>query len=62
MQVKELRNKTKEELHEMTKKLRKDGEEVMNSLIKGKEKNLKKMRSFRKDLARVLTVLKEKNA
>ena len=60
MNIAELRKKTTEELKETVKSLKKDTEGVMNNLIKGKEKNVRKIGVLRKDLARVMTVLKEK--
>lgn len=59
MYAKELRNKTKEELHEQIKSLEKEIKEVMEKLIKGKEKNVKKSGNLRRDIARVKTVLAE---
>jgi len=59
MYAKELRNKTKEELNEQIKSLNKEIKEVMDSFIKGKEKNVKKSGKLRKDIARVKTVLQE---
>jgi ribosomal protein L29 len=60
MELNELRNKTVEELNEQTKSLKKEVSEVMNTVLKGKEKNFKKATKLRRDIARVLTVLKEK--
>jgi len=59
MNAKELRKKTKEELHEQIKSLEKEIKEVIDSLIKGKEKNVKKSGNLRRDIARVKTVLQE---
>jgi large subunit ribosomal protein L29 len=59
MIAKELRTKSKEELNEELKSLKKEIESTMENIIKGKEKNLRKMKALRKDIARVHTVLKE---
>ena len=47
MELKEIRNKSIEELNSM------------EGIILGKDKNLRKVRAIRKDLARVLTVKNE---
>jgi large subunit ribosomal protein L29 len=60
MQAKDLRPKTEQELHEQLKSLRKDLKEVSISVLNRKEKNIKKPRNTRKEIARVLSVLKEK--
>jgi len=61
MFAKELRNKTKEELNEQVKSLEKEIKEIMDNIIKGKEKNIMKTGKVRKDIARIKTVLKEKS-
>ena len=59
MKATELRTKTKEELNALVKSIKKDIEEVMQNILKGKEKNLKKPHALKKDLARVQTILAE---
>ncbi len=59
MELKELRKKTTKELQEHVIALDKDIEKTMNDLIKGKEKNVKKVRAIRKEIAQTLTLLKE---
>ena len=60
MPAKDLREKNKEELLEHKASLQKEIEGSMEDILKGKEKNVKKIRELRKDIARVLTILKEK--
>ncbi|MFZ5424693.1 MAG: 50S ribosomal protein L29 [Patescibacteria group bacterium] len=60
MQVAELRSKTKEELLEMLDSLKIDYKNAGEDLIKGNEKNLKVQKYLRKDIARVKTILREK--
>ncbi|KKS17474.1 MAG: coiled-coil [candidate division WWE3 bacterium GW2011_GWC1_41_7] len=59
MELKEIRNKSIEELNETVKDLKKQIEDSMEGIILGKDKNLRKVRAIRKDLARVLTVKNE---
>ncbi len=61
MKVKEFKDKTEQELNDTLKNLKKEIDKTMDSIIKGKEKNLKKVRLLRKDVARVVTVIKEKS-
>lgn len=58
--AKDLRPQTEIELLDQLKKLRKDLREVSQSVINRKEKNIKKPRATRKEIARVLSVIKEK--
>ncbi|RJR26389.1 50S ribosomal protein L29 [candidate division WWE3 bacterium] len=60
MKVAELREKTKQELVEMITKLTTDIKTSTLDILKRKEKNVKKPRLLRKDLARITTVLNEK--
>ncbi len=59
MNVKEIRNKTEQELKEQIVNLNKEIEDAMGKIIKGKDKNTVKVRKLRKDLARIMTVLNE---
>ena len=54
------RKKSKEELLETLKKMRDDMSAKVTSMYQGKEKNVKVLNPMRKEIARVLTVLKEK--
>ncbi len=60
MQAKDLRSKKDKELLEQLKSLRKELKEVSMSVLNRKEKNVKKPRNLRKDIARILSILKEK--
>lgn len=60
MKISEIRKKTKEEL----KKLREEKEERLRilrfDLSAGKLKNVREIRAIKKEIARILTLLKEK--
>ncbi len=60
MKTSEIRNKTETELKELLNKLRKDVTETKLNLLQGKEKNMKKGINLRRQLAKTLTILKEK--
>ncbi len=60
MLVKDIRNKSIKELKKVLAGQEKDMEKFMHDVYKGKEKNVAKTKSFRKDIARVKTVLAEK--
>jgi large subunit ribosomal protein L29 len=60
MNAKELKEKSKEELLELNRSYQKEIEGTMDDMFKGKEKNVKKVRNLRKDIARVLTVINQK--
>ncbi|OGC50667.1 50S ribosomal protein L29 [candidate division WWE3 bacterium RIFCSPLOWO2_01_FULL_37_15] len=60
MKVTDLRNKNEQELKELIQKTRKELEELVTNIIKGKEKNVKKVRPLRKEVARIKTVISEK--
>jgi ribosomal protein L29 len=59
MKVSELRQKTTEELLELIKTWQKDIEKVSLDILQGKEKNIRRPRFIRKDVARAKTILKE---
>lgn len=61
MNMRELRQKTKEELIEMLRARRMRAEEVRFMLYQKKIKNVKELREVKKDIARILTLLAEKN-
>ena len=60
MNTKDLRNKTENELKKQLKDLRKDLETFGSNVLQGKEKNVKKGKFIKKDIARLKTVLNEK--
>lgn len=56
----ESRKKTLEDLKKELEKLRKDAQKVMSDTMKKKEKNTSKIREFKKDVARIETIINEK--
>jgi ribosomal protein L29 len=60
MNLKELRSKTIEELNELLKEANKTIGETKMSILKNKEKNVKKVLFLRKDIARLSTLIREK--
>ncbi len=60
MNAKDLRQKDIQELTEDRKNLEKEIRDVSLNTLQGKEKNVRKARLLRKDLSRILTVIKEK--
>jgi len=60
MKAAELRQKSIEELKEQLKKLHKDVHDSLLEVLKRKEKNVKKPRLLRKDIARVRSIILEK--
>ncbi len=61
MEIKEIRKKKIEELEKLEEELREKIAKEYLDVRTGKETNVKSPRGLRRDLARVLTVLKEKN-
>jgi len=60
MNIKELKNTTENDLKKKLKDLKKDLETFSSNVLQGKEKNVKKGKFLRKDIARIKTVLNEK--
>lgn len=60
MKIKDLRNKNMNELKKMVEEHRNVLETLMHDIYKGKEKNVAKVRSHRKNIARIKTILAEK--
>ncbi len=58
--LKNLRNKTVEELKNELSNLTRKRIEVQVKIISGKEKNLKAVSNLRRDIARVATLIREK--
>jgi ribosomal protein L29 len=56
---KELRNLSTQELEKMISEKKSEISEFSKKLIKGSEKNVKKVSLLKKDLARMLTILNE---
>jgi len=59
MMSKELRNLSTQELEKMISEKKSEISEFSKKLIKGSEKNVKKVSLLKKDLARMLTILNE---
>ncbi len=60
MKTSELRQKPKEELHEVLRERRARAEELRFLLGQKKVKNVRELAEVKKDIARILTILKEK--
>lgn len=60
MKAQDIRTKTEQEVKEELVKLNKQLEEVTLNILQKKEKNVKKTRSIRRDIARLKTVVNEK--
>lgn len=61
MRAADIRQKTQEELRRNVKEIRERLRSLRFDLASGKVKNVREIRQIRKDVARILTVLKEKN-
>lgn len=59
MKIQELRSKTKEELQILLSELAVGLRKIRSEISEGKEKNVKKAKFMKKDIARVLTLLTE---
>ena len=60
MKARDLREKSPEELQSLLKETRENIDKNRNSLYQGKVKNVKVLGPQRKDVARILTVLRAK--
>ena len=61
MKAKELKQKTKTELNKILNDLRERQRQLRFDLASGKVKNIREIRQIKKDIARILTVLCQKN-
>lgn len=61
MRTKELRQKTEKEMKQMLQTLREKARQLRFDLSSGKVKNVKELREVKKDIAKILTILNEKN-
>ena len=61
MKIRELRRKSKKELQETLIGLRDKLRELRFNLAGGKVKNIKEIRQTKRDIARILTLLKEQH-
>jgi len=59
MKIKELKQKTDKELHEMLVHLKDSLRELRFNLVGGKVKNINEIHQTRRDIARVLTLIKQ---
>ncbi len=60
METKEIRQKQKIELQGDLKDLREKQRSLRFDLVAGKVKNVREIRKIKKDIARILTIVKEK--
>ncbi len=60
MKTKELRQKNKKEMRQTLRNLREKLRQLRFDLSAGKVKNVKELREIKKDIAKTLTVLNEK--
>ncbi|MCD6270933.1 50S ribosomal protein L29 [bacterium] len=60
MKAKELRQKTIEDLRKLERELRERLRGLRFDLASGKVKNVRELREVKKDIARILTVIREK--
>ena len=61
VETKELRLKPEEELNQLLSESQKKLRELRFNLASGKVKNVRTIRVLKKDIARILTILNEKN-
>ena len=61
VKAKELRLKPEEELNQLLSESQKKLRELRFNLASGKVKNVRTIRVLKKDIARILTILNEKN-
>lgn len=60
MKTAQLRQKSKSELQRMLADFREKLREMRFNLVSGKVKNIREVRELKKDIARILTILNEK--
>lgn len=60
MKAKELREKTNKELREMLEKLKEKVFELRVKISLRQQKNIKELKETKKDIAKILTILKER--
>ncbi len=58
-ELKELHNKTKEELESQLSSLRTKQTELLVAEVSGKEKNVKVFKNLRRDIAQILSIIAE---
>jgi len=62
MKIAELRQKTKNELEKLLQDNREKVRQLRFNLVAGKVKNVRELRKIKKEIARILTLLKKFNA
>lgn len=62
MKASELRKKSVEELRNLQKSLRDKLRELRFGIAAGKVKNVRELRQTKRDIARILTIIKEKES
>lgn len=60
MKVEEIREKTDQELQKILKELREKLMRLRFDMASGKVKNIREIRFIKKDIARILTILRER--
>lgn len=60
MNVKELREKTENELKSLLTKTQKELKDTVESILQRKEKNVKKVSQIKVDIARINTLIRQK--
>jgi len=60
MKAQEIRKKSAQELLDLQDKLTKEYQDLVKGIIEKKEKNVRKPRELRKDIARIQTILNER--
>lgn len=60
LSLKEIKEKSASELHDLLKKCREEMRALRFSVAAKQEKNIRNLRTIKKNIARILTVLKEK--
>lgn len=61
MKAKEFKQKSKDELQKLLQNLREKLRQLRFDLASGKVKNVREIRQIKKDIARILTILCQKN-
>ena len=60
MKAADLRSKSEQEMKELIQKIKRELEDIVSNVLKGKEKNVKKINRLKREVARIKTLLGEK--
>ena len=60
MKAADLRSKSEQEMKELIQKTKRELEDIVSNVLKGKEKNVKKINRLKREVARIKTLLGEK--